>query len=158
MNWYVLYVRTGSELEVAHRLRQSGMEAVALQECVTLRKGGRWQSVLRILFQGYVFILLDYTPEIHHVLKNINTVFWLLPKGNPIPLPEAEMTWLIIMCGDALQPSKVDFSGDIPIVIDGPLKRLEPYIIKYQRRQRRVRLAIPVLGVERHISLSILPI
>jgi len=75
-----------------------------------------------------------------------------------MPMLPGESAWLISICGDTLTPSKVDFSGDAPVIVDGPLKLLEEHITKIDRHRRRAQLRIPVLGEGKDITLSILPV
>ena len=159
MKWYVLHVLTGAELEVQRHLKSQGIDAVVLQEAVQLRRGGRWNSEVRVLFPGYIFLYIHYTASMHHILKGVSGAIRLLPKDKPMPMSSKDCAWLLMFAGeDILPPSKVDFSGETPVVLDGPLKELEPYIMKYHRRQHRVSLHIPVLGEGKDITLSILPI
>ena len=157
--WYVLHVATGAELEVQRHLKSCGIDAVVLQEMVCLRRQGSWHYETRTLFPGYVFLYIHFTAQMFHVLKRTPGAYRVLPKDKPMPMQPKDSIWLIMMAGeDVITPSKVDFSGDVPVVIEGPLKELEQYIVKYNRRQRRVSLNIPVLGERKNITLSILPV
>lgn len=159
MKWYVLHVLTGSELEAGRQLREQGIDAMVIQETVLIRRGGRWHEETRILFPGYVFVYMKYTVSMHYIIKGIAGAIRLLPKDSPPqPLPEKEAAWLLSICGDTLTPSKVDFSGQSPVVVEGPLKDMEDYIIKFDRHRRRVSLRIPVLGEGKDIVLSIIPV
>lgn len=159
MKWYVLHVLTGAELEAQRQLREKGVDAVVLQETSLIRRGGTWREEVRTWFPGYVFVLMNYTPGAYYAIKSVDGFIGLLPKGGrPMPLPKEEVLWLLDLCGEVLTPSKVDFSGDRPVVVDGPLKELENYVVKYHPRQRRVYLSIPVLGKAKELTLSVLPV
>ena len=69
MNWYVLHVLTGGELEVQRQLRQQGFDAIVLQEAAQIRRGGQWHTETRILFPGYVFVYMKYTASMFYTLK-----------------------------------------------------------------------------------------
>ncbi|MFV0401689.1 MAG: transcription termination/antitermination NusG family protein [Oscillospiraceae bacterium] len=155
--WYVLHVLTGSEVDVQRQLKDEGVDAVVVQESVMLRRGGMWQAELRILFPGYVFAYIHYTPAAHYLLHGIPGVIRLLPKEKPMPLLPEDSAWLFEVCGEVLGVSSVDFTREPPVVVDGPLKELQQYIISYNRRQRRAQLRIPILGVDKEITLSIVP-
>lgn len=159
MKWYVLHVLTGCEVEAARQLKEQGVDTLVIQETLLIRRGGKWHEETRILFPGYVFVYMQYTASMHYIIKGITGAIRLLPKDKPMPLLPEESFWLISYVGeDTLKPSKVDFSGKTPHIIDGPLKELEDYIIKYDRHRRRVSLRIPVLGEGKDIALSILPV
>lgn len=159
MKWYVLHVLTGNELEALRQLQAQGIDALVPQDAAQIRRGGRWHVEPRVLFPGYVFVYMKYTIDKHYILKGVAGAIRLLPKeGPPQPLPEKEATWLLDLCGESLTPSRVDFGGEKPVVLDGPLKGLEEHIVNYDRRRRRVSLRIPVLGEGKDITLSILPV
>lgn len=156
MEWYVLYVLTGCELEVQRQLQGKGYTVKVLREAVLLRKGGVWREQTRVLLPGYVFVQIDYGSDVNYVMKAITGVIRLLPREAPQPLPPRDVAWL--MSSEMLTFSKVGFSGENPSVVDGPLKNLERYITKFNRRRRRAQLRIPVLGESKDITLSILPV
>ena len=159
MKWYVLHIMTGAELEAQRQLKEKGLEAIVLQEAVQIHSGGQWREEIRIWFPGYVFILMNYTDSHHYIIKEVSGFIGLMPKGgNPMPLPVKEVRWLMDFCQEVLEPSKVDFSGDKPVVVSGPLKELEPYIVKYDRHRRRALLDMTLLGNPKKISLSIKPV
>lgn len=158
MNWYVLHVLTGGELEAHRQLKELGYFSIVLQETILIRRGGKWHDETRILFPGYVFVHMRYTPAAHHDLKRVTGAIRLLPKEKPYPLTAEESAWLISCAGELLKPSKVDFNGKTPRVVDGILKEWEPYIIKFDRHRRRAQLRVPVLGEGKDITLSILPV
>ena len=157
--WYVLHTRTGAELDVQQHLKRHSIDSVVLRETAIIRRSGRWREEIRNLFPGYVFLFINYTPDMFHVLKATPSAIRLLPKGKPMPLIRDDCAWLL-MCADdeILPPSKVDFSGEAPIIIDGPLAIFEHYILKYYRRHRKAMLRIPVLGESKNITLSIIPV
>ncbi len=157
MNWYVLHVLTGSELEVRRRLREKEITAVVLQETVTFRRGGVWKKEVRTVFPGYVFIYLELTENIYYLIKGIPGAIRLLPKGDrPQPLlKEDELLLLSWGANDILPLSQVDFSGKEPRILGGPLKEWEEYIVKIDRRQRRAQLRVPVLGEGKDVTLYI---
>lgn len=157
--WYVLHTLTGVELEVQRYLHKQGLDAVVLQEERMIRRGGQWHKETRILFPGYVFIFICYTPQMFHLLKATPGAIRLLPKDKPMPLPPEDCSWLLWCAGEDILPvSMVDFSGSVPVIVDGPLEVFRDYIIKYDRHRRRAMLRIPVLGDYRDIALSFLPV
>jgi len=157
--WYVLHVLTGSELEAHRQLKAQDIDSLVVQETCMIRRGGRWHEETRILFPGYVFVYMKYTVDMHYVIKGVTGAIRLLPKDSPPqPLPVKEAVWLLDICGQVLTPSMVDFNGDKPVVVDGPLKLLEEHITKFDRHRRRAQLRIPVLGEGKDITLSILPV
>jgi transcription antitermination factor NusG len=159
MDWYVLHVRTGSELDVQRQLEGLGYTVAVPREARQIRRGGQWHEELCILMPGYVFLQVRYSPEIYHMLKGVSGAIQLLPKGSPYPLSEREVEWLysMISCRIRMRPSRVDFSGEKPVVLDGTLKKLEEYIVKFDRHRRRAHVRLPMLGEARDFTLSFRP-
>ena len=69
MNWYVLQVMTGDELNVADKLRQHRIGVMVPQEQRAIRSAGSWHYKDFVLFRGYVFVKLEYTAEIYHIIR-----------------------------------------------------------------------------------------
>ena len=158
MKWYALHVMTGAELEAQRQLKEAGIDAIVMQEVACIRRGGQWKEEVRIWMPGYVFLLMNYSPAKYYTIKAVSGYIGLLPKhGNPMPLPPKDVLWLLSLCSEVLVPSVVDFSGMLPVVLSGPLKDLEQYIVKYDRHRRRVLLDMSVLGTPKKIALSIIP-
>ena len=81
MNWYVLQVMTGEELTVADKLRDHGIAVMVPQERRTIRCGGSWHSKDFVLFRGYIFVELEYTAVIYHIIRHLPSVIRFL--GQP---------------------------------------------------------------------------
>ncbi|GHU80405.1 hypothetical protein FACS1894191_5630 [Clostridia bacterium] len=69
--WYVLYVCTGSEPEVSRLLNEKGITSMVVRETRMIRRGGRWNEETRTVFPGYVFLYMQYTVDMHYIIKGI---------------------------------------------------------------------------------------
>ena len=126
---YVLQVQTGKELDVRCRLLREGISADVPRERIIIRKGGLWSKMIKNLFPGYVFVDINYTPEMFHKINPVPGVIRFL--GNPTPLPEheAEMIRWLSNGGEVIEPSTVISIEDEQIVCDGFLAGHEDKII-----------------------------
>ena len=75
IKWYVLYVNTGQEHAVAEQLRHRGYDAIVPIENKLIRSKGKWIAQPHILFDGYVFIRMDYEWSKYYVFTASNCVF-----------------------------------------------------------------------------------
>lgn len=85
MSWYVLQVMTGREREVCEALRRKGVRARAPAERMEIRRRGQWQTEERLLLPGYVFVGVEYSAALFHVVSPVPGVIrWLgLEHGEP---------------------------------------------------------------------------
>ena len=92
MNWYVLQVMTGREREVCEALRRKGVKARAPAQRMEIRRRGQWQTEERLLLPGYVFVGVDYSAALFHVVSPVYGVIrWLgLHCGEPQALDARE--------------------------------------------------------------------
>lgn len=145
--WYVLQVLTGSEEDVSRDLARRGATVLTPREHVTVRKGGKWHSRVRLLLPGYVLIRASSPMLLYGMVHAVSRIIRVLgDRGRPSPLtPDEEQYWTT---GD-WQVSRVhqepDGSWDI---LDGPLLQLtEDQIVRISPRQRRARVQMTVGGI-----------
>ena len=146
MEWYVLQVMTGREKEVCEALRRKGIEARAPEEKVLLRRRGVWHEEQRLLLPGYVFVGVDYSAALYHIVAPVQGVIrWLgLEAGRPQALAGAEvLRWGLFAPGGWR-------------VTDGPLVQFAGSIVHMDRRQRRATVLADILGTQRRLRFSII--
>lgn len=150
---YVLHVRTGHETDVKWALGELGHTAILPAEERIERRGGQWRSVIKTLMPGYIFVMLSLTDQAYYAIRAIPHVLRFLGGGSPVPLPPDEEAFVMFLHngGKPLQPSIITGAG-----ISGPLAHESIKIIKLQKRQRRARAVVNILGEPREITLSIL--
>lgn len=146
-HWYVLQVLTGSEEDVSRDLARRGAEVLTPREHVTIRKGGKWHSRVRLLLPGYVLIHASSPLSLYCSVRGVSGIIRVLgDRGTPIPLtPEEEQRWTT---GD-WQVSRVHQEPDGSWgVLDGPLMQLrDDQVIRISPRQRRARVRMTVGGI-----------
>lgn len=158
MEWYVLYVQCGRELEIRNKLQLNGYPAAVPRENILQRRQGKWHETVRILMPGYVFIRCSYSAELYQKLKRITGVINILPCAMyPVPLSreETETLYLLAPTDDPLGISQAAKIGDRVTITAGPLKGLEGNIVKLDCRQKRARVRITLFQREHIITMAV---
>lgn len=154
--WYVLHVRTGSELDIAEQLRKRGFSAVVPTENRVIRKGGKWTQKIYIVFAGYVFIYMDYSWSKYYAMSGIYGIIKILGGGqNPTPLSKSETEFILKLSELLAQPSVLKFKDDNSYeVISGFLADYTDNITKVERRYKKATVKVTVAGEEKEIKVS----
>lgn len=154
--WYVLHVRTGSELDIAEQLRKRGFSAVVPTENRVIRKGGKWTQQMYIVFAGYVFIYMDYNWSKYYAMSGIYGIIKILGGGqNPTPLSKDETEFILKLSELLAQPSVLKFKDDNSYkVISGFLADYTDNITKVERRYKKATVKVTVAGEEKEIKVS----
>lgn len=164
MNWYVLQVMTGLERAVCAALADMKITACAPSKTIVLRRDGKEITEDRLLFPSYVFVELLYTADVFHRMRKISGIIRFLGMTSGAPeclCEETDHAWIDLLSGKTNEPlglSTVEFDEfGTPRIVSGPLLELEPDMVKIDRRQRRAKIAVNLLGTQRYITLGIVP-
>lgn len=154
--WYVLHVRTGSELDIAEQLHKRGFSAVVPTENRVIRKGGKWTQQMYIVFAGYVFIYMDYNWSKYYAMSGIYGIIKILGGGqNPTPLSKSETEFIFKLSELLAEPSVLKFKDDNSYeVISGFLADYTDKITKVERRYKKATVKVTVAGEEKEIKVS----
>lgn len=159
MNWYVAQVMTGKEEEVKARIREYGITAVVPKKRMMEQKCGKWRGVVRVIFPGYVFIVIcAMEAEAYYKIRSVTGVIKLLgDEQGPISILEAEVSAILRLTqnGDLLGLSEVFVEGGKINVVSGPLKGLEGKIVKLDARRYRAKVNISLMGESRIVDLPV---
>lgn len=157
MNWYVLQVMTGDELNVADKLRQHRIGVMVPQEQRAIRSAGSWHYKDFVLFRGYVFVKLEYTAEIYHIIRHLPSVIRFLGQP-PEPLWPQEVAWLKLLdqAGDPLCPTKmITLPNGKLQPVEGILCDFESEVLRINRHRRQVEMQVTFAGHPHKLKLSI---
>lgn len=154
--WYVIHVRTGSELDIAEQLRKRGFSAVVPTENRVIRKGGKWTQKIYIVFAGYVFVYMDYNWSKYYAMSGIYGIIKILGGGqNPTPLSKSETEFILKLSELLAEPSVLKFKDDNSYeVISGFLADYTDNITKVERRYKKATVKVTVAGEEKEIKVS----
>lgn len=163
--WYVVQVRTGTEESIVSQCRKiipsDAMEKCFLSYYKEQKKfHGKWHTLEKLLFPGYVFMISDTPDRLFTELKKVNGLTKILTYGDDmIPLTEEEVAFLLRFGKEeqVVEMSSGIIEGNKVIVTDGPLKGLEGCIKKIDRHKRKAWLEVEMFGrmVEMTVGLEI---
>jgi len=159
MNWYVAQVMTGKEEEIKVRICECGITAVVPQKRMLEQNCGKWRSVVRVIFPGYVFIVISVMgTETYYKIRSVTGVIKLLgDELGPIAILDAEVGAILRLTqnGDLLGLSEIFVEGGKINVVSGPLKGLEGKIVKLDARRYRAKVIISLIGESRIVDLPV---
>lgn len=152
---FVIYVHTGSEDYVRHRLNLLGYSAYVPKMIIIQRRKGIYYQISQILFTGYVFLDMErITAEDYYKIRSISGVGNFLNRT--IPLSEAEENYIKDLCsGEEMGINKGFLIDGKLIITEGHLKRYENRIVKYSRRQHRATVELTLYGKPHRIVCGI---
>ncbi|MCD7982246.1 MAG: hypothetical protein LUF32_08060, partial [Clostridiales bacterium] len=108
VKWYVIQVMTGKEQDVIDechlKLPKGLMETMFVPCREDQRKlSGKWMTIRRVLFPGYVFVSTDNIDEVFLKLKKVEQFTRVLKIGDEmVPMTEEEKSFILRFCGDAI--------------------------------------------------------
>jgi transcriptional antiterminator NusG len=162
-HWYALFVMTGREDIVKHKLdlllakREDTTAAVFVPKRFIIDTNASGQTeVLRIMFPGYVLIGTAQVERVFALTRGLKDVNKFLRTNDEDKefqeIALSEIMHIINLCDNdgIIRESMVtlDENGRIE-VLSGPLKGEDGYITKFNRRLGRVAVDF-LLGTERH--------
>ena len=155
IKWYVLYVNTGQEHAVAEQLRHRGYDAIVPIENKLIRSKGKWITQPHILFDGYVFVRMDYEWSKYYVFKGIPHIIRLLGGGtSPIPLTDKESEFILTLSELLKTPSVLKFTGEGYETVSGFLAENKDKIVKVQKRYKKATIKITLAGEPTELTVS----
>jgi transcription antitermination factor NusG len=138
--WYAVYTNSRAEKRVSDRINEMGIETfLPLQK--TLRQwSDRKKLIEKPLISSYVFVRA-IPKEFFSIRTTDGVVKFIMIQGKPVPIPEAQITNLRILCGSDAEvtlSSDVYAKGDKVEVIVGSLTGLRGELIRVGRKHKVV--------------------
>lgn len=157
--WYVAFVLTGREEQVKHQLTRAFPDLTALvpRRVLREREKGRWRTVEKTVFPGYVFFRVALTNELYFNIKRVYQVIRILEQNRqPQPVAEHEMRLLLRLTEKQglISFSRVSEADGKVVVVSGPLLGCEGLIIGSDRRKGRVRIRLCINGLSKVIDVG----
>ena len=158
--WYVLHVRTGEEIDIVWylgRIMADDARAISPIREIKERRGGKWETVERKCFPGYVFVETEMTPDNYYKLISVPGVIRILGEDKPQDVPFEEMEIVLMLENDGVPfgMSDVCFFQNEVMVLSGPLRGFEDRIVSVDPRRFRAKVCIDVLGKSKFVEFSI---
>lgn len=165
LHFYVLRIPAGCEESVCRALSHGGWDVRAPREVCQERVRGAWVEFERVLFPCYVFVGIEAMTEnvwrdTLAAARGVCSSTRYLGTSAPQPISAQEAAYLGFLAPDAnaLPPSVVAFDENgWPHVLSGPLLHLEENLLDVDLRQRRARVTLPVLGMQKTIRMAVVP-
>ena len=155
--WYVLQVKTGTEIDISAELQRRGYWAVVPIEERQIRRGGVWIQQPYVVFTGYVFIYIDYSWAKYYAITGIKGIIKILGGGKePLSLTTEESEFILNLTELLMVPSEVAINEDGSYsVVSGFLCEVEDSITKIDKHARRAVVKVTIGGTEKTIKVSI---
>jgi transcriptional antiterminator NusG len=156
--WYSLQTYAGSERSVKtailnlieeYRLQDVIKEVVVPTEDVMEMKNGKKKVTERSLYSGYVFINIDLTTEVQHMIQSLSKVSGFIGEANhPTPLSENDIKVILDRVENRAAPKpKVAFeSGEVVRIIDGPFSNFTGVVDEYDMQHGTLKLNVSIFG------------
>lgn len=154
--WYALHTRSHFEQKVFEGLQLKAIETFLPRIQVMSRRKDRRKKILVPLIPGYVFVRTDLHPEEHlRILKTTGIVRMVGFKGKPVPANEEEISSLMVLDGTdrTVQNRTYMNKGDRVMIMEGPLKGLVGFYIRYSGKNDKVVVSIELL--QRSLEIEI---
>ncbi|BBB93458.1 MAG TPA: antitermination protein NusG [Methylomusa anaerophila] len=161
-DWYVLRIIHGKE-EITSFICQkmySKCRIINPKRRVYWRKSGQIISIIRPLFEGYLFVSInrENIEEFDHLLrKHRISAGWLVySAGSLVPIlpEEKQLIQKLIGSEGIVEISEIEKTEDQIKIVNGPLLGLEQIVKKYSRRDQRITVEVPILQEKRQLELG----
>jgi transcriptional antiterminator NusG len=160
--WYVLFVNTNQEEKVKRILEKEVVnqyQFIVPTRELRERKDGKWHSVKRRLFPGYVLVKGIMSIETYYKFKTIPGIIKLLSGEEEfLTVDEKELKVLKILIDNDdnnIGISTLYKENDVIKIIAGPLMGMEGQIVKVDFRKGRAKVSLSFMNEERIVELGI---
>jgi len=158
--WYILQAYSGYEGRVEQTIREKlrikGIEYLVDEifipsEDITRTKEGKKRKVNQKYFPGYVLIHMELTPELWHLLMDINRVSGFIggTPQKPLPLDEKELEEIRSQVNEGFQQKATEdeFSvGQKVTIIEGSFGNFSGTIDEVNLERRKLKVLVSIFG------------
>lgn len=153
---YVIQTETGKETHICSLLQREKITAYVPRRSLIIHKQAGWTKIINVMFPGYVFLDIDYSPELYHTVKNIIGVIRFLGEPSPIRHSEEAFMRILFNNGKIIPESSaaVDKDGNVTVT-DGWLKGKEKYVTYWNIRQKKASVTVTFGGKRRRANIGV---
>ena len=156
--WYSIQTYAGSERSVKaaieniieeNSLQDVVAEIIVPTEDVIEVKNGKKKISERSLYSGYVFINIDLSTEVQHMIQSIPRVSGFIGEANhPTPLSDNDINTILDRVQNRAAPKpKVFFdTGEMVRIIDGPFANFTGTVDEYDLEHGTLKLNVSIFG------------
>lgn len=172
--WYFVRCQSGSEdsirKQVELRLKMAGVSDLVPQvlvpfERVTDLKGGKKRIVNRKLYPGYLMLQADLEAESEDRTMQARSVVrdtprvgdFLGPRGEPVPISEAEVSSILLRMNDSETNLQVNIGlnkGDMVKIKSGPFDGFDGTVEEVVPDKGLVKVVVTIFGRPTPVELK----
>ena len=156
LDWFLVHCKPNAAHLARQNLKNQNFPVFLPMQKVTERKSKEFQTMLRPLFPGYLFVQIDQLAGSWRKINNTRGVARIVQLGaNPCPLPDTVMAELIERCDakQVLQDSGSLEVGNQARISQGPFSGLIADIVRI-KPDRRVHLLLDIMGQATEIMVT----
>jgi transcriptional antiterminator NusG len=158
--WYILQAYSGYEGRVEQTIREKlrikGIEHLVDEifipsEDITRTKEGKKRKVNQKYFPGYVLIHMELTPELWHLLMDVNRVSGFIggTPQKPLPLDEKELEEIRSQVNDVFQQKATEDEysvGQKVTITEGSFGNFSGTIDEVNLERRKLKVLVSIFG------------
>jgi len=160
VKWYILQAYSGYEGRVEQTIREKlrikGIEHLVDEifipsEDITRTKEGKKRKVNQKYFPGYVLIHMELTPELWHLLMDINRVSGFIggTQQKPLPLDEKELEEIRSQVNEGFQQKATEDEftvGQQVTITEGSFGNFSGIIDEVNLERRKLKVLVSIFG------------
>jgi len=158
--WYILQAYAGYEGRVEQtineKLKIEGLEHLVDEifipsEDIVRTKDGQKRKVNQKYFPGYVLVRMELTPELWHLLMEINRVSGFIggTQKNPLPLDDAELEKIRSQISEGSQQKATEdefIVGQKVTITEGSFGNFSGIIDEINQERRKLKVLVSIFG------------
>jgi len=158
--WYILQAYAGYEGRVQQtineKLKIKGLEHLVDEifipsEDIVRTKDGQQRKINQKYFPGYVLVRMELTPELWHLLMDINRVSGFIggTQKKPLPLEDSELEKIRsqIIEGSQQKATEEEFSvGEKVTITEGSFGNFSGTIDEINQERRKLKVLVSIFG------------
>ena len=158
--WYILQAYAGYEGRVEQTIKEKlkieGLEHLVDEifipsEDIVRTKDGQKRKVNQKYFPGYVLVRMELTPELWHLLMEINRVSGFIggTQKNPLPLDDAELEKIRSQISEGSQQKATEdefIVGQKVTITEGSFGNFSGIIDEINQERRKLKVLVSIFG------------
>ena len=158
--WYILQAYAGYEGRVEQTIKEKlkieGLEHLVDEifipsEDIIRTKDGQKRKVNQKYFPGYVLVRMELTPELWHLLMEINRVSGFIggTQKNPLPLEDSELEKIRSQISEGSQQKATEdefIVGQKVTITEGSFGNFSGIIDEINQERRKLKVLVSIFG------------
>ena len=147
-HFFPIQTRPNKESLLKQELQEAGIKAYLPEEQLSIHRHGKWHTINRYIFSGYIFIETSVYSGFYHKIRKMSGFIRFL--GLPTPLPADEENQIRWLCNEGKPITASHYIKNEWGIsfVDGILSETNFRIIEICPRQRRIKVSVSINGSE----------